>query len=127
MTREWTKITILPPESGNIEVVDQGVDKNRGIAPQAGWEQKNFTKGGLKQKSKTGQIPLMLSTNDSCRFVPRAKREAWGTKVTQLQKLTIWMVKWTKNRVVSGKADTTPKVDHSDGEVDKKSSCVRKS
>ncbi|MDI9471125.1 MAG: hypothetical protein QM296_13135, partial [Bacillota bacterium] len=89
------------------------VDKNHGIAPQPGWEQKNFAKDRLKQKSKTGQIPLMLSTNDSCRFVPRAKREAWGTKLTQLQKLANPSSILSKSRVVSAKTDTTPKVDTS--------------
>ena len=46
-------------------------------------------------------------------------------KLTQLQNLAIWMGKWTKNRVVSEKSDTTPKLGHLNGEMDKKSSCVR--
>ncbi|MDI9469574.1 MAG: hypothetical protein QM296_05130 [Bacillota bacterium] len=41
LARGWTKITVLPPESGNIEVFDQEVDKNRGIAPRSGQYRKN--------------------------------------------------------------------------------------
>ncbi|MDI9471179.1 MAG: hypothetical protein QM296_13405, partial [Bacillota bacterium] len=55
LAREWTKITVLPREPGNIEVFDQGVDKNHGIAPRTGqyrliWPPPLFQTDGLHRR-----------------------------------------------------------------------------